>query len=217
MPVLNWIFRWIFRLIKAVLFGALCGAGGYFFGSFIFGILQLFCGWSNDGTKMLVWIGTIVLALWAIVTIIRDGIEEDSYKQVLNSYKKGYEKVTGEKYTYIPSDSPKENSAAATRSGNYQHESFFGVPGGKSTYKGDKVTHTDFWGTPQVYSERKENGEIVHTDFWGTETGRSIDKGDRVEHYNEWGVYQGYSERKADGSYTNYNALGVEQGRSRKK
>lgn len=212
------IFRWIFRLIKAALFGALCGAGGFMGGAIVFGILQLFCGWSKESTDTIIWICAIVAALWAVVTIIRNGIEDDADRQMLDSYKKAYEDVTGEKYTYVPTlESIGKSSASESNTGNYQHESFFGVPGGKTSYNGNKATHTDYWGTPHSYSERKENGEIIHTDFWGTQTGRSIDKGDRVEHYDEWGVYQGYSERKADGSYTNYDAFGVEQGRSRKE
>lgn len=102
-------------------------------------------------------------------------------------------------------------------SGDYQHEEFWGVPGGKTSYSGNKATHTDYWGTPHSYSEGKENGEIRHTDFWGTHTGHSVDKGDRIEHYNEWNVYQGYSEKHTDGSLSHHDIWGTEQGRSRKK
>lgn len=209
------IFRWLFRLIKAALFGALCGAGGYFGGTLVFGILQLFCGWSKESTDTIIWICAALPAIWAIVRIIRDGIDDDSDRSMLNSYKKAYEDVTGEKYTYIPSDSTDQTPTPSRPGRGYSHTDIYGRNTGFTRVDGNSADHYSANG----YSASHRSGnDVTH---YGTDGyhGRSYisDDGQTITHYGKDNMPSGYSKKNADGSVDHFDKWGMYQGSSKEE
>ncbi|MBQ7817246.1 MAG: hypothetical protein IJ388_00415 [Oscillospiraceae bacterium] len=209
------IFRWIFRLIKAALFGALCGVGGYFGGTLVFGIIQLFCGWSKEFTETITWIGAIIFALWAVVTIIRNGIDDDAAEDLFNSAKKEYEDITGEKYTYIPSESIDETPSANRTNRGYSHTDIYGRSTGYTRVDGDSADHYSADG----YSASHRSGnDVTHYGVDGYR-GRShiSDDGNTVTHYGKDNMPSGYSKKNADGSVDHFDKWGLYQGSSREE
>lgn len=209
------IFRWLFRLIKAALFGALCGAGGYFGGTLVFGIFQLFCGWSKESTDTIIWICAIIPALWAVVTIIRNGIDDDADRGMLDSYKQAYEDVTGEKYTYIPSDSIGEKPTPNRTGHGYSHTDMYGRNTGFTRVDGDSADHYSAAG----YSASHRSGnDVTHYGINGYR-GRShiSDDGKTVTHYGKDNMPSGYSKKNADGSVDHFDKWGVYQGSSQEE
>ena len=106
-------------------------------------------------------------------------------------------------------------SSSSDNETSYQHENFWGVPGGKTYVKNDKIEHTDFLGVPTGYSE-KNGDRIQHKTWGGNYNGYSTEKGNKIEHYSDFGVYKGYSEKHSDGTITHHDIFGTETSRSRK-
>lgn len=210
------IFRWIFRLIKAVLFGAICGIGGFMGGTLVFGILQLFCGWSKESTDTIIWICAILAALWAVVTIVRNGIEDDADNRMFNSYKKAYEDATGEKYTYVPTLESIGNEPSTKRtSQSYSHTDMYGRSTGFTRVEGNSADHYSADG----YSASHRSGnDVVHYGVDGYH-GRSYvsDDGKTVTHYGKDNMPSGYSKKNADGSVDHFDKWGIYQGSSQEE
>ena len=127
----------------------------------------------------------LIVALFILFLVIGDGEYDDDYS----------------------SSSKSETS--------YQHESFWGVPGGKTNVKNGKMEHTDFFGVPTGYSE-KNGDRIQHKTWYGDYNGYSTQKGNRIEHYTDFGVYKGYSEKHSDGTVSHHDIFGTETSRSKK-
>ena len=152
------IFRWFFRLIWAAIFGAVCGLGGFAFGAIVFGIIEIFFGWNQESTKTAIWICTGIAALWGVIAIIRNGIEGDKSRKTVNSFKKEYEKATGEKYEYIPSlDSIGTKSTQPKTNQGYMHTDLYGKVTGFSKTSGNSTEHY----SPNGYGVSHRSGNDV--------------------------------------------------------
>lgn len=203
--------KWIFRIIKATLFGAVCAGLGYLFGVLMFGILQLFLGWSKESTYTIVWIFAICTALWGFVTIIRNSIEDDQDEDMI----KAYENLTGEKYTNAPSwESIGNNPPQKQTNGSYTHKDAYGVITGFTTTNGNSAEHYSFDGYSASY---KSDNDIVHYGIDGYHGSSVIsDDGKTVTHYGKEHRRSGYSKKNSDGTVDHFDEWGLYTGSSKK-
>ena len=209
------LFRWIFRLIKAVLFGAICGGGGFLGGAIVFGILQIFTGMSKQSTDTLIWLSAGAFALWAVITIIRTGIEDDEDKRMMDSLKKAYEEATGEKYTNVPKwESIGAQPSEKKSSGSYVHTDMYGRTTGFTSTYGNSADHFSEDGYSSSF---KIDNDVIH---YGTDgyNGRSniLDDDKTITHYDKNNMPDGYSKKNSDGTIDHFDKWGMYKGSSKK-
>lgn len=210
------VFKWIFRLIKAALFGAICGTGGFVMGAIIFGILQLFCGWSKENTYTIIYVFSGLFALWAFITIIRNGIEDDANEESLKTLKDIYKKATGEEYKYVPTLDKIDNTPPVRKPKvSYEHSNAYGLSTGFTRVNGGTI---DNFSVDGYTASLRSGNDIVHFGTDGIQGGSTVSKdGKTITHYGKDFMRSGYSKEKPDGTIEHFDKWGRYKGSSKKR
>lgn len=204
--------KWIFRIIKALLFGGFIGFGCWFLGTLVFGLMQLFLGWSKATTEFIIGVAAVLPAIWGVYTMVRIGIEDDKSDTMLTGYKKAYKDRFGEEYYYEP-DEDDEPLPTKSKRKPYTHTDRYGMYTGASYVRGNSADHY----SPNGYSASYRSGnEVIHYSTDGYHGSSHVSKdGKTTTHYGKDNLPCGYSKKKPDGSIDHYDKWGIYTGTSR--